>query len=164
MPFQLKKQKGKIAHLNVREEKHGEEPVLALDIKIKADVPNKFLDELSPGLRQALYTAEGAAQADLEPDHLTTLRFPQLAPMKWNVGMVDGEIVIHGSTKAEDLGFKCQVKEAVLASKEGGTVEITFQAAVLPTPEASGLLAALLGRDVEFSVKPVEQPNQPPVE
>lgn len=164
MPFALKKQKGKLAHLNVREEKHGDDPVLANDIKIKLDVGNKFLDELSPGLRQALFTAEGAAQPDLEADHLTVLRFPQLAPQKWNVGMVDGEITIHGPSKGEDLAFECDVKEATLACKEGGTIELTFQAAVLPTPEESGRLAALLGKEVKVSIKPVEQPSQPPLE
>ena len=162
MPFNLKKQKGTFAHLNVREEKHGEDPVLAVDVKIKTDVHNKFLDELSPGMRATFYA--GAAQKDIEEDHLTVLRFPQLQPLKWTVGIVDGEFTVHGSTKAEDLTFACQVKDAILAPKEGGTVELTFQAAVLPTPEQSGALAGLLGRDVKVSVKPVEQPDKPPVE
>lgn len=165
MPFAMKKAKGKLAHLNVREEKHGDDPVLANDIKVKMDVANKFLDDLSPGLRAAIFTKEGAQGQLVDgEDHLTTLRFPQLAPMKWNVGMVDGEITIHGATKAEDLAFECDIKEATLACKEGGTIELTFQAAVLPTPEESGRLAALLGKEVKVSVRPVEQPSQPPLE
>lgn len=43
-------------------------------------------------------------------------------------------------------------------------MEITFQAAVLPSPEESGKLAAFLGKDVKFSVKPVQQSGQPPLE
>lgn len=164
MAFQLNKTKGKVAHLNVREEKHGDDPVLAVDIKIKADVPNKFLDDLSPGLRPALFAKEGAVQQDLEEDHLTVLRFPQLAPQKWAVGMVGGQITLHGAKKADDIAFECDVKEATLAAKEGGTVELTFSAAILPSPEESGQLAALLGKDVKFSVKPVEQPANPPTE
>lgn len=165
MAFSLTKTKGKVAHLNVREEKHGEDNVLACDIKIKADVSNKFLDDLSPGLRAALFAKEGTQEALVDgEDHLTVLRFPQLAPIKWAVAMVDGEIIMHGGKKADDLSFECDVKEATLAPKEGGTVELTFQAAVLPTPEESGAIAALLGRDVKVSVKPVEQPHQPPLE
>lgn len=165
--FNLKKQKGKVAHLNVREEKHGEDPVLAVDVKIKADVANKFLDELSPGLRAALFAREGGQPGettDMDEDHLTVLRFPQLAPLKWDVSVVGGKFTLHGSKKADDLEFECHVKEATLACKEGGTVELTFSAAILPTPDESGKLAAFLGKDVRVSVMPVEQPVQPPLE
>lgn len=164
MAFELVKAKGKVAHLNVREEKHGDDPVLACDIKIKADVANSFLDDLSPGLRQAFFTKEGAVQGELDGEHLTMLRFPQISPLKWAVGMIDGEIRLHGGKKADDLAFECDVKEATLSPKEGGTVELTFQAAVLPSSEEAGQLAALLGQDVKFSIKPVEQPSQPPLE
>lgn len=164
MAFELGKVKGKVTHLNLREEKHGEEPVLACDIKVKADVANKFLDELSPGLRKAFY-AKDAAQADIEEDHLTQIIFPQLAPLKWSVNMQGGEFTLHGAKKAEDLAWSgAAVKDATLALKEGGTVELTFQAAVLLTPDESGRLSALLGRDVKFSVKPVEQAGEPPLE
>lgn len=98
MAFEISKTKGKVAHLNVREEKHGEDPVLACDVKIKADVSNKFLDELSPGLRAALFAKEGTQEPLVDgEDHLTVLRFPQLAPQKWTVGMVGGEITLHGA-------------------------------------------------------------------
>lgn len=161
--FELAKVKGKIAHLNVREEKHGEESVLAVDIKIKADVANSFLDQLSPGLRPALFTG-GAVQADIEADHMTVLRFPQLAPQKWAVAMIDGEITLHVAKKTEDLAFECDVKEATLSCKEGGTVELTFSAAILPEPDEVSQISSLLGRDVKFSIKPVEQASQPPTE
>lgn len=167
MAFSLKKQKGKVAHLNVREEKHGDDSVLAVDVKIKADVGNKFLDDISPGLRAALFAREGAQPgetADLDDDHLTVLRFPPLAPLKWDVAVVGGKFTLHGAKKADDLEFECHVKEATLSCKEGGTVELTFQAAVSPTPDESGQLAALLGKDVKVSVMPVEQPAQPPLE
>lgn len=164
MAFALKKQKGKIAHLNVREEKHGDDPVLAVDVKVKADVSNKFLDDLSPGLRSALFAAEGATQPDLDADHFTVLRFPQLAPLKWDVSVVGGKLTLHGAKKADDLEFECHVKEATLSCKEGGTVELTFQAAVLPTTDEAGLLAGFLGKDVKVSIVPVEQPELPPTE
>lgn len=165
--FNLKKLKGRVAHLNVREEKHGEDSVLAVDIKIKADVANKFLDELSPGLRSALFAREGEQRGetpDIEEDHLTVLRFPQLAPLKWDVSVVGGKFTLHGAKKADDLDFECHVKEAALSCKEGGTVEMTFSAAVLPTPDESGKLAAMLGKDVRVSVMPVAQPELPPTE
>jgi hypothetical protein len=167
VPLVLKKQKGVVAHLNVRSEKHGEEEVLAVDVKVQADVSNKLLDELSPGMRSALYAREGAAAGetpDMDEDHLTQLRFPQLAPLKWKVGMVGGRFVVHGVKKADDLEFEGDVKEATLALKEGGTVELTLSCAVLPTPEQAGTLSGLLGQDARVSLSPVEQPAQPPLE
>lgn len=165
--FSLKKQKGSVAHLNVRSEKHGEDDVLAVDVKISADVSNKFLDDLAPGLRGAIFAREGAEPGqtpDMDEDHLTQLRFPQIAPLKWKVGIVNGKFVVHGVKKADDLEFECDVKDATLSCKEGGTVELTFSAAVLPTPDQSGQLAGLLGKDVRVSVAAVEQPAQPPLE
>ncbi len=163
MPFEFKKQQAKLSHLNVRTEKHGEDDVLAVDVKLQADVSNKFLDEISPGMRAALYSGD-AAQTDIEADHLSTLRFPQLHPLKLKVGIVDGKFVLHGKAKAEDRDFECDVKDAVLACKDGGTVELTFSVAVQPTPEQSGDLAALLGQDVRFSLRAVEQAAQPPLD
>lgn len=165
--FSLKKQKGRLAHLNVRTEKHGDDEVLAVDVKITADVGNKFLDELSPGLRAALFAKEGAQPGetpDMDEDHLTVLRFPQLAPLKWEAAVVGGKLTIHGAKKADDQDFECHVKSASLSCKEGGTVEISFQAAILPTPEENGDLSAMLGKDVRVSVVPVLQPELPPAE
>lgn len=166
MPFSLKKQKSRVAHLNVREEKHGEDPVLAVDVKITADVANSFLDDLGRGMRAALYRGEGETAGetfDLDLDHMPVLRFPALQPLKWKVGMVAGKLVLHGSKKAEDLLFECDVKDLALAPKEGGTVELTFQAAVLPTSEELAKLGELLGHDVKVSIEAVEAPAQPPL-
>lgn len=163
MPFAFKKQKAKLSHLNVRTEKHGEDDVLAVDVKLQADVSNKFLDEVSPGLRQALYASD-SAQPDIEADHLATLRFPQLHPLKLKVAITGGEFVLHGDSKAADRKFEAAVKDAVLDCKNGGTVTLTFQVAVQPTPEESGNLAALLGEEVKFSLRAVEQASQPPLD
>ncbi len=46
MEFNLEKHTAKIAHINLREERHGDDPVLAVDIKVTADVPNDFLSYL----------------------------------------------------------------------------------------------------------------------
>ena len=53
MALELKKQTGKVAHLNVREEKHGEESVVAVDVKVEVEISNQFLDTLVEGMREA---------------------------------------------------------------------------------------------------------------
>lgn len=164
MPLLLKKAAGKVDHLNLREEKHGEESVAAVDVRVKLDVPNSFLDELSPGLRESLYRAEGEQLPGVEVP-LSVLRYPQLSPLDWEVLVVGGEFVLHGAKKADDLLFEGDVKKSLrLACKEGGTVEVSLQVAVLPSPEELGKLSELLGRSVKVSIRPVEQPAQPPLE
>ena len=165
--FALKKQGGKLAHLNVRTEKHGEEDVLAVDVKIISDVPNTFLDQLSPGLRAALYAKEGEVSgttADIEEDHLAVLRFPGLGPLKWSANLVAAKFTVHGAKKADDQDFEADVGDLKLECKEGGTVELTFQGSVLPTPAQCGHLTELLGAKVKVSVEPVQQPDLPPLE
>lgn len=164
--FNLKKQKGTITHLNVRSEKHGEDDVLAVDVKIQADVSNEFLDELAPGLRAAIFAPEGAKvgeTADIEEKHLGSLRFPQLLPLKWKAGVIAGQFVLHRPKNAGgDLEFEADVKEAWLSCKEGGTVELVFSASILPTAEQSGELTGLLNEDVRFSMAPPALSDSPP--
>lgn len=164
MPLNLKKGTAKVSHLNVREEKHGEESVCAVDVKVQLDLPNTFLDDLSPGLLQSLYRADGEQLPGVEAP-MSILRYPQLAPLDWEVLVVKGEFVLHGAKKADDLLFEGDVKKALrLACKEGGTVEVTLQVAVLPEPAELGKLSELLGRTVKVSLRPVEQPALPPIE
>lgn len=165
MPFSLKKQGSRIAHLNVREEKHGDDPVLAVDVKIAADVSNDFLDQLAPGLRAALYQKEGEKSGethDIEEGHLASLRYPQLMPFEWKDEMVGAKVVIHGHTKAENIDLEGDVNQIKLTLKEGGTVELTYRVQVLPTPEDSGRLAACLGKKVKVSVASAPLANLPP--
>lgn len=164
MPFSLKKQASKIAHLNVREENHGDDPVLAVDVKVQADVGNEFLDQLSPGLRAALYQKEGAVAGetpDIDAEHLGSLRFLQLQPFEWKDEMLGAKVVIHGHSKAENIDLEGDVNQIRLACKEGGTVELTYRVQVQPTPEDSGRLAAVLGRKVKVSVAPAALSSMP---
>lgn len=165
--FGLKKVKAKVAHLNVRDEKHGDDPVLAVDVKISADVPNTFLDSLGHGMRAALYRGEGEKAGetfDIELDHMPVLRFPQLAPIKWRAGLVGCKFIVHGPKKADDVLFEADVKDLDLEPKEGGTVALTFKASVLPTSEELAKLGEWLGHETKVSIEHVEQPEQPPLE
>lgn len=167
MAFALKKCKAVVAHLNVRDEKHGEDPVLAVDVKIQADVANTFLDELATGMRAAFYVREGEKAGetfDIDAEHLPVLRFPSLAALKWKVGLVGCAFTIHGAKKAEDLDFQADVEGCTLALKEGGTVELTFQAAVHPEAQELARLGEFLAHEVKVSVVRVEMPAQVPLD
>lgn len=160
--FELAKQSVKISHINSRLEMHGEEEVLAVDVKMSADVPNAMLDLLTPGLRQAIY--DRGPQADIDDDHLTVVRFPSMPSFDWAAGLEAAEFVIHTGKKADDIAFSADVNNLKLTPKDGGTVSITFRAQILPEPEEVGTLTGLLGQKVKVTVKAAEVPNEPPVE
>lgn len=163
MSFSLKRQTAKVAHLNVREEKHGEESVVAVDVKVQADVGNEFLDALSPGLRQAVYAADGQ-QLDGVELPFSVLRFPQLAPLDWDTPMAGCGFVVHGAKRVDDLEFEGTVSKPMrLTPKEGGTVEITFQVQVHPDAAELGALSSFLGRSTKVTVvagEPMQAPEE----
>lgn len=153
MPFALKKQKSVLEHLNTRAEKHGDQNMLAIDIKIVADVPNTFLNQLDKDLRASLYKAEDP-QETLLPDseHMPVLRYPSMAPFKYDVSMVKAKLTLHGAKKENDMVLEVKIKEIKLDCKHGGTVELTFSAATLPEAEQVGTLSGLLKQDINVSL------------
>mgnify|MGYP001600623266 CR=1 FL=1 len=161
--FQLQKQQSTIAHLNIRTEKHGEEDVLAADVKVEADVTNDFLSYLNPTLKWSLYDKPNSGQGELIKDdhHMPRLRYPSLPELRWAGKMEKAVFIIHGKKKADDLEFEAGVDKLALCCKEGGTVSITFRCAVLPTPEQSGQLAALLRSETKVSVREGERADDP---
>ena len=162
MALQLKKQNAKIAHLNVREEKHGEDSVLAVDVKLKMDLANEFLDTLEAGLRKTLYRPDDDQLEGIEAP-MSILRFPQLAPLHWNAGQPNVVFTVHGAKKADDMVFDGSIgKPLNLDSKQGGTVEVLMQVQVHPEPEQLAELGTMLGKTAKISVKPGEA--QEPVE
>lgn len=156
--FALKKQSAKVKHINLREEKHGEEPVLGVDVTIVADLPNDFLAQLSATLKPSLYATDVEALGQLSlveaSEHMPVLRYPAMGAIGWDVAF-PAEFTLHGQKKAEDVVFgDAKVKQLSLVPKEGGTVEVTFKAQANPGADGTGLLAAFLGRTVKVSVAP----------
>ena len=159
MEFHLEKHMAKVAHINLREEKHGEDTILAVDLKVTADVVNDFLSYLAPTLKWSLYD-KLPDQGDLLPDdnHLPHLRHPQLGTLSWNGDMAKATLILHGSKPEFDFELVANVGKLRLEPKEGGTVALAFNATVKPTPGQSAALVMYLGKDVPISVRPFEEP------
>lgn len=152
MEFTLTKQAAKVAHINLREEMHGDESLLGVDIKIEADVPNDFLSYLNPTLKWSLYD-KPEKQGELLEDqgHMPRLRYAEMGQINW-AGEMASAVVIHGARKADDLDLEGGVDKVRLECKDGGTVALTFRVKVLPTAQQSSALVGLLGKDVKVSV------------
>jgi len=153
----LEKHPCKILHLNVRTENHGDAEVTAVDIKLGFDVPNTYLDALGNGLRESLYENNPNADPSLldEADHLTHVRFPQFGKHKWAGEWDAVGLHLHlGNGRGKgDLQFgDAKLNKFLFEPKEGGTCACEARAQVLPSPDETAKLVALLKRQVPITI------------
>jgi hypothetical protein len=161
--FSLNKESLNLANVNLRKEIHGEEKVLAVDLKLELETSNAVLLKFSPTLRDALYTQDpGATQDLINPDHAPTLRNPQMGEIKWALEMsfvrfsvfADGtneeEIVFQGA-KCNSFRFNC---------KEGGTTMVTFRIQKSEPLELDVTkLVFLMGKSIKVSLEAEDEPE-----
>lgn len=156
MKFELKSQNAKLTNINTRHERHGDEEVLAADLKLVANMPATFLDNLSNGLRAALYTTDqdnpDLPIADSQP--LTVLRFPQMSPFGWNGEIVNATFTFHGATKKDDMTFVADVNKVHIDPEDGGAVAVTFRVQIMPEAKEVGQMLAYLGMVNKISIAP----------
>lgn len=154
--FDLNKDLVRIANINTRTEKHGDDDVLALDVKCEARMANAVLSKFSPTLKSCLYTVdEGATQDMLNPDHMPKLQNPQMGQIKWEFEIPSVLFRIHhGEDDAEDIvlsGASCN--KFTFLCQEGGTVVVGFRIQVRePKEEDVTKLLFMLNKSVKVSL------------
>ncbi|CAE6959013.1 hypothetical protein [Paraburkholderia domus] len=129
-----------LQHVNTRIEFHGEEERLALDLTIKADLPNTALDEMSPTLRRSLYDAD--RQTDIvDPDSTPVLRNPQLGTLRWSGRFAPVRFALRDADEDDedrDLHFvDARMDRVRFQPKEGGTCSFVWHVHVYPDDEAT---------------------------
>lgn len=162
--FELNQQNAKIAHVNLREEKHGEDDVLACDLKVEAKMSNTFLSQLHPTLRESLYERGPQLALDIADNPLPKLRFPLLVtPLKWEGKIQGGKVTLHAPVSDDDLVVFADVDELRLSPQDGGTIIVVFRAKFRPDGDQASRLPFLLGKLVEISVqKPTAEESKSP--
>lgn len=170
--FELRQQHAKVSYLNVRPEKHGEDPVVACDIGLVTDQSADILDEIAKGLKAALYVkpkaptqselAEGAPPVEEGPQ----LRFDGvLGPLKlqkeyagYGLRLTWGDIASTVMVKLDDVKA-CKLKAE---AKQGGTVELRCQIQARPGEGQMDQLCLLMDRDVTVDlVAPGREYDEP---
>jgi hypothetical protein len=136
MSFELLKwEPVRIRHVNLRGEKHGEETVSALDIKVELPIENRRLDMFHPELCDKTYFNREAQQGQLAmdevPETLPNLIFPQMkAPRKWDLELKGARVVFDyglGEERGSNIDLHgSKVKGFELEMIEGGTVNVVF--------------------------------------
>lgn len=161
--FGLHKESLRLADVNPRKEIHGDEKVLAVDLKLEFETSNAVLLKFSPTLRDALYTQDPGATIDMiDPSHAPTLRNPQMGEIKWALEMpfvrfsvfVDGtndEDIVFIAAKCNNFRFTC---------KEGGTVIVTCRVQKSEPLEVDVTkLLFLMDKQIKVSLEAEDEPE-----
>lgn len=162
--FTLQKKTAKLSSVNPRVELHGEEHVMAADLKFSIKVSNDILSEFHPSLKSALYKKSEGGQADFidDPGHMPERRFPLMAPVKWDKNFIGYKLTVHyGISGTQDnVLIDCTIDGFRFECQDGGTVIASFRVIAHPTSAELGRLCEMIQQDVSISL--FEQSSEDP--
>jgi hypothetical protein len=149
----------RLAHVNMRTEKHGEDDATAIDLKFTMAAANDALAMFHPRLREALYFnrdgEQGQESVEGVPPALPNRLFPSMAPIAWDTELSGATVIVdYGLGGESNITFgDCRVNAFKLAPIEGGSVEITFRVQTSDIPAgALDKLSGLLNRETQVTV------------
>jgi hypothetical protein len=162
--FDLDQATVKLASVNARAEKHGEDTKPALDLKIEASCSSSVLIHFHPELRQHLFKKDenpDLVDQVIEGDGLTVLRYPKMGALKWDwegtgytatvdYGMGGDSNIQLNDVKVDHFAFEPQ---------NGGSVAVTFRIIAHPDTDDVGKLCEFIQRDIELTLTPPEPKN-----
>jgi hypothetical protein len=165
--FALEHQGVKLVDVNPRAELHGDDHVMAADLKMQATMSNDILAEFHPRLRAALYfKSEGSpdlidiARAG-DPAHVPNLVFPKLGPLKWQHEIAGARVTIYAPVSRNDIVLEgCGVDGFTIEAKEGGTIILTFRVKAKPDEDEMGRLCAMIQTDIDLSLEPPQATDE----
>ncbi|CAB3846104.1 hypothetical protein LMG3482_01877 [Achromobacter deleyi] len=157
--FSITEQTATLAHINVRTERHGDEPAGAADLKINFTDGNGVLSEFHPVLRSFLYKQEESPDQGEIPvgDALTVRRFGDLIEkIRLKHELIGALVVIgFGLGDSSDIDLDPADVDGFAAElMEGGSVVITFRVKCHPSGEQIKKLYEVLGNDITISITP----------
>lgn len=149
----LQSQECQISHVNFRTEKHGDDDVTAVDLKLSANMPPSVLEQLVPGLADALFqpaNSSGAMKGE------KALRFPDLV----NVFRLQAEIP--GYALAIEWGMSgkliqfgdVELGKIAVELIDGGAVTLTFRVQIAGDPAELAQLVPMLNLSLPVTLTP----------
>lgn len=158
MSFEYERQLTKITHINVGQEKHGDQDVNAMDIDFRWVTNNHALAMLSPTLKSSLFEKPDTPQQEVnpDPDHLTVVKNPQMGPIKWDLKYENARVVVHiGASGKGDVVFgDAKARKFVVEPKQGGTVIFSYQVRCYPRDGDIEKIAGKLNQEVFVTLDP----------
>lgn len=154
--FEVDKTRAFVSSVNMRAEKHGEENVLASDIKLEVKLSNTVLNEFDKGLMAALYreVRKGEQQELIGDNKFVAVRFPLLDGFRREEEFTGYRLSIGSELGlSEELELSdITLKKFAFDPMEGGTVAVTFNAVAHPTSDEAGELCALIQETVSLTL------------
>ena len=159
--FSTKNHPSAISNLNCRIERHGEDRVLAADLRLTVSVSSDQIDSIEPRLCESLFRAPGPGdqQPLIGPQSLTALKHPLLKPVQLSQEFTGYEATIANIGDGEGLFLAdVKLKKFVIAPKEGGSAEISFTLSTeVDRDELADMAEFLVTEDVSLSLTPPKQ-------
>lgn len=164
--LKLKDQVTTIASVNMRTEKHGEDPVPACDIGIHFESGAKILDSFEKGLSEAMYSANEEERPQRRIPGAEDPNASEGPRFRFN------GVISTFKIKKEWPGYKAAITWGDLASsvgvelhdvkvtkisaepKDGGTCGVTLQLQCHPEKDQYGDLAMINGREIRLHLTP----------
>lgn len=158
--FSITEQTATLAHINVRTERHGEEPAGAADLKISFTDGNGVLSEFHPVLRSFLYKQEESPdQAEMPVgEALTVRRFGDLIEkLRLKHELVGAKVLIGFGLGGAGSDIELETVDVDGFSAElmeGGSVILTFRIKATPSGEQMKRLYEVMGGEIDISITP----------
>lgn len=154
-------QQVKLANVNPRAEKHGEDTKPALDLKIEATCPSTALIHFHSELRQHLFKKDenpDLVDQIVENDGLTVLRYPEMGAIKWDIEMTGYTVEVDYGMGGDSNIVLTDVKldHFTIEAMSGGSVSITFRMIAHPEAGDVGKLCEFIQRDIDLVLTPPE--------
>jgi hypothetical protein len=148
----------KLQNLNPRDELHGTEHHLAVDLKLSRVAGNDCLEDFAPGLQEALFGLDdGNGKTAPIPGMLPNLRFPALGTLAYDGELTGCTVSVKSAVTGRALLElpDCKVNAFRLDLAQGGSVTTTFRVQCNRLPDgALDKLGKMLGHDVEMTIAP----------
>lgn len=142
--FELSEQPAKLARMTTFAEKHGDDHVNGIALKLETTVARKKLDLFAQGLAAMLYHGDG-------------LRYPPLGPLSWDRELVGARVVIDDEDLLGERKVECSdavVDKFVLSPAEGGSIAVSMRIKIKPTSSQVATLYELEHGDVTLTIDP----------
>lgn len=152
----------KLVHVNNRKERHGEDLVLAADLKIECGISAAQLDEMAAGLSKALFVKDSGAQGNLDiGEHPMVPRFAKMASVKWDEQYEGYTVNLAREFKSLDRTLHSAIIDKFsFAPGENGGVAMVFRIRANVDPDELGELCNAAQETVMLTLTPPEHTGE----
>ena len=146
--FSTQRTTATLAHFNPYSEKHGEDSVSGMALKLVMMLPCAVLDGFRPKLTETFFRLD---KKDIE------VKFPEIEEIRWAREIVGAKVLIGYEDLFDSAPIELNaatVDHFRFGPKNGGSVEVTVRVKCKPEGAAVGRLFEWLNKEVLLTIEP----------